>query len=58
VEGIRGALPLGASICHPFIKEKIIIFIIAAKILIYGFAPYPATFPDVSDRATLTPDYE
>src|SRR6266540_4935270 len=64
---------LRASICHHLTKGKLIIFIIAAKILISmrvrrdmgkracegsAFCPRPATFPRVSDRATLTPDYD
>src|SRR5712691_3213867 len=64
---------LRASICDHLTKGKLIIFIIAAKILMLmqvrgdlgkracegsAFCPRPATFPGVSDRATLTPDYE
>src|SRR5437762_1138548 len=63
---------LRASICDHLTKGKLIIFILAAKILmlmrVWGgirkragegsaFCPRPATFPGISDRATLTPDY-
>src|SRR5882724_12396243 len=64
---------LRASICDHLTKGKLIIFIIAAKILILmrvwgdlgkhacegsAFCPYPVTFSRVSDRAKFTSDYE
>jgi hypothetical protein len=52
----RGDSPLWASICHHLTKEKLIIFIVAAKILMLTLRPRPATFPGVPDRATLTSD--